>query len=258
MGIFLLPQSIIERLNILLKKFWWGYNEDHTKIQWVKWSLMGKAKDQRGLGFRDLNSFNIVMLAKQSWRILKFPDSLLAQVFKSKYFPHSDLMEARLGNRPSFAWRSIMKGNQLFKEGLIWRIGNGKSTKIWADHWIPSSPLHKVDTRGEEKNLKWVSELIDPELKQWKESILRSHFNLEEIEKIKAIPISLGGREDQQVWAASPNGLFSVKSAYLLHKEVINQKEGESLSSKEYSNEWKVVWHLKTSTPIKLFTWKAC
>ena len=72
---------------------------------------------------------------------------------------------------------------------------------------------YKAQTRGEEKNLKWVSELIDPELKQWKECSLRSHFNQEESKKIKAIPINLGGREDRQVWASTQNGLFIVKSA---------------------------------------------
>ncbi|XP_042956302.1 uncharacterized protein LOC122292147 [Carya illinoinensis] len=272
MGIFLLPQSIIQRLNILLKKFWWGYNEDHTKIQWVKWSLMGKAKDQGGLGFRDLNSFNIAMLAKQSWRILKFPDSLLAQVFKSKYFLHSDLMEARLGNRPFFAWRSIMKDNILIAyetlHGMNTR-GRGKEG-FMALKLDMSKAYDRVEWSFLERvmlrmgfDVKWVNLIMKcvssvTYAVLWKESILRSHFNPEEIEKIKAIPISLGGREDQQVWAASPSGLFNVKSAYLLHKEMINQKEGDSSSSREYSEEWKAVWHLKTSNSVKMFTWKAC
>ncbi|XP_042950117.1 uncharacterized protein LOC122282232 [Carya illinoinensis] len=36
MGTFLVPTSITNKLNQLIKKFWWGYNEDTSKIQWVR------------------------------------------------------------------------------------------------------------------------------------------------------------------------------------------------------------------------------
>lgn len=82
-------------------------NRDHSKIHWLKWDGLGLSKEVRGLGFRDFKSFNLAMLAKQSWRMLTNPESLTAQVFKHKYFPHKDLLEALLGNKPSYVWRSI-------------------------------------------------------------------------------------------------------------------------------------------------------
>jgi hypothetical protein len=68
---------------------------------------MGRNKDIGGLGFREMDCFNVVMLAKQGWRLLKFPESLAERVMREKYYPGTDFMKSNLGKRPSFAWRSI-------------------------------------------------------------------------------------------------------------------------------------------------------
>lgn len=54
------------------------------------------------LGFRDLNSFNRVLLAKRGWRLIKEPSSLVARIFKDNYFQNCGLLEAKLGSCPSF------------------------------------------------------------------------------------------------------------------------------------------------------------
>jgi hypothetical protein len=68
---------------------------------------MGRSKSVGGMGFRDLVLFNKAMLAKQGWRFLQNPTSLTAQIFKAKYYPRGDFLGATLGNRHSYAWRSI-------------------------------------------------------------------------------------------------------------------------------------------------------
>jgi hypothetical protein len=39
------------------------------------------------LGFRDISAFNEALLAKQGWRLMTNPDSLISKVLKAKYFP---------------------------------------------------------------------------------------------------------------------------------------------------------------------------
>lgn len=51
--------------------------------------------------------FNRGLLAKQVWRIINEPLSLMAQILKARYFKHVDIMDANLGSNPSYIWRSI-------------------------------------------------------------------------------------------------------------------------------------------------------
>ena len=87
-------------------------------------------KNEGGMGFRDLYSFNLAMLAKQCWRLITNPDSLVAKVLKAKYYPNGTLLDATPKNGSSFTWQSILKGLDTFKKGYIWRIGTGEDVNI--------------------------------------------------------------------------------------------------------------------------------
>jgi len=47
------------------------------------------------------------------------------RVFKSKFFPYCSFMEAADSPTASYAWRSILKGREVLKEGMRWRVGDG-------------------------------------------------------------------------------------------------------------------------------------
>jgi hypothetical protein len=81
-------------------------------------SKLGRSKEKGGLGFRDLEWFNLALLAKQGWRIIQNPDSLASKILKEKYFPQASFLNAQLGRRPSYIWRSFLNARSLLKEGL--------------------------------------------------------------------------------------------------------------------------------------------
>ena len=92
------------------------------------------------MGFRDLDCFNLALLAKQCWRIIKSPSSLVAQILKCKYFPQGSFLNSNLGSQPSYIWRSLLKGHEILSYGIRWKVGNGVSISIWQDKWIPTQP----------------------------------------------------------------------------------------------------------------------
>ena len=83
------------------------------------------------MGFRDLKAFNLALLTKQGWRLHQNPNSLVHRVLKAKYFSNSSFMEAQLGKKSSYIWRSIMAAKNIIKEGSQWVVGDGRSIEIW-------------------------------------------------------------------------------------------------------------------------------
>ncbi|KAL0422181.1 UNVERIFIED_CONTAM: putative mitochondrial protein [Sesamum latifolium] len=117
MSCFRLPKTLLQEFQSLAANFFW-HDGDRRRIHWLAWDHTCKSKLDGGLGFRNLEAFNLALLAKQLWHLLSRPGSLVSRVFKAKYFPHSHLFEAQLGARPSYTWRSIMAAMSLFVRGV--------------------------------------------------------------------------------------------------------------------------------------------
>ena len=125
MSCFKLPQGLCQAINAMLRSFWWGSKDGKRKTSWVSWETMCTPKFTGGLGFRDIELFNLAMLARQAWRILQNPEALSARILKAIYFPQADFLEAELGSHPSQVWRAIFEGRNAMKQCLIRRIGIG-------------------------------------------------------------------------------------------------------------------------------------
>lgn len=78
MSVYKIPKAIISSLQNIMASFWWSNVEHKKKIHWLSWDKLCLSKQERGLGFQDLGCFNQALLARQTWRILHFQDSLLA------------------------------------------------------------------------------------------------------------------------------------------------------------------------------------
>lgn len=93
--------SICRDIERIIARYWWS-NGAGGGIHWKKWSELCRSKFDGGMGFRELTFFNQALLCKQAWRLLEFPTSLLAKMFKARYYAESDFMEADSGHYPSF------------------------------------------------------------------------------------------------------------------------------------------------------------
>lgn len=108
MQCFSIPITILNEMESLCRNFFWGQKKDERRIPWIGWERMYASKREGGLGFRNLCAFNKAMLAKQAWRILTMPDTLVARVLKSKYFPSTHFLKATANPVASYTWKSIL------------------------------------------------------------------------------------------------------------------------------------------------------
>jgi len=141
---FKILKNICKGISDTISQFWWGDEYDHKKIHWKAWWKLCIPKKRGGMGFRDLESFNLALLAKQIWRLLLELDSLCARVLRARYYPDGKLLNAKLKSGSSYTWQSILTGLECFKHGYIWRVGDGSQINIWEDCWIPSSHNLKI------------------------------------------------------------------------------------------------------------------
>jgi len=103
-------QILIKNTNLIIyiesaiRRFWWGSDEDRRKIHWMRKEKLLKAKIDGGLGFKSIYVWiqPSYMLAKQVWRLHTNPNSLLARVLKAKYYPMCDVLQATVGDNPSY------------------------------------------------------------------------------------------------------------------------------------------------------------
>ena len=65
MSCFKLPKGLIKEIEVLIRKFWWGYRGEQKKIHWLSWEKLCLPKGEGGMEFRELSKFNDSLLAKQ-------------------------------------------------------------------------------------------------------------------------------------------------------------------------------------------------
>lgn len=131
MSVFRLPKKLCNDLEAIMARFWWKQGKNESGIHWKRWEFLGESKAVGSLGFRDIENFNKAVLAKQGWRLMKMEDSLVAKIYKEKYFKNETFTEAKLGMMPSFIWRSLWSVQEVVKNGERWRVGDGKEIRIW-------------------------------------------------------------------------------------------------------------------------------
>ena len=113
MSCFKLPKGFLHELNMLLAGFWWGDVGTKRKIHWKNWEFLCQSELDGGLGFKDMECFNMALLAKQWWRLVHNENSLCYKVLKEKYFPHSSINQAKGGGNDSYLWGSLFEGKKV-------------------------------------------------------------------------------------------------------------------------------------------------
>lgn len=64
MSVFLLSNALVSDIQSSIINYWWGHDESKHKIHWITKQKLSNSKLMGGLGIRDLEAFNMTLLAK--------------------------------------------------------------------------------------------------------------------------------------------------------------------------------------------------
>lgn len=109
MACFRFPVTVLKKFQASVINFWWGEVPGTKKMHWIRKEILLKQKLEGGLGLKNMESFNLALLAKQGWNLLQNSESLLAKVLKSKYYPQCDLLSAPEKHNSSFVWKFFFR-----------------------------------------------------------------------------------------------------------------------------------------------------
>ncbi|KAF9603853.1 hypothetical protein IFM89_038036 [Coptis chinensis] len=105
--------------------------------------------------------------SKKAWQLME-PNSIWASNVKSRYFPASSFMQARLPSTASPCLKNIWKMKPILSHGLIWKVGDGLSIDAWKDRWIPSlDSSFTLPPRPPECMYERVVDFINLQTRQW-------------------------------------------------------------------------------------------
>ncbi|CAL2232092.1 unnamed protein product [Prunus armeniaca] len=263
MNCFLIPKCLCDEIQQVMARYWWSEQDGHRKIHWLRWSKLCLPKQEGGLGFRNLYAFNMALLAKQLWRLIQTPTSLVARVMKARYFKNCSILEAQLGHSSSYIWQSLCKARVIIEQGTRWRIGNGNSVRIWGDRWLPSSESFQISSaqaQGFEEAK--VSFLIDPITMQWREDLLQAWFSAEEVRCIRNIPLSFRDPPDALIWHFERGGQYTVRTGHEVARRVLLQQDEDDTTTNggpivAFDHVWKKIWKVRVPPKVRIFIWRA-
>jgi len=183
----------------------------------MNWEKLSAPKIHGGMGFKDLSAFNLAMLGKHGWKFITEPNSLVARIFKARYFPSSSYLTATVGHNPSYVWRSIMRSRFIVRGGARWSIGSGATISILNEPWLSNGEFISSDILGSHFVHNFtINILMNLHDKSWNEQVVRQVFSADIANKILHTPLISQVEEDKIIWKAERHRRYSVRSAYRL------------------------------------------
>ena len=99
-----------------------------------------------------------------------------------------------------------------------------------------------------------VEPLIDGENGVWKNELVRQVFLPHEADIICGIVLSASQPADKQVWAPTTNGIFSVRSAYKIAREMgMSADTGDLSDGSRMRSFWKHLWRCNVPHKVRHF-----
>lgn len=152
-SLFKMPTVVVNKLNSLIRAFFWGQSGNVKKTKWISWEKICLHKSKGGLGIPNLKNRNLALLAKWWDRFcLASSDELWKRVLIEKYYTNSSHLSPLLEvtNSVSKYWKDILSIGDVqisqpqvssFASCFKWNLGLGDKIRFWHDNWASELPL---------------------------------------------------------------------------------------------------------------------
>lgn len=155
------------------------------------------------------------MIGKHVWKFAHNPSSLVARIFKARYFSDRHILEARQDTGSSFIWLGIWEAKEILKKGFRWVLGNGEEIRVFKDPWLKGKSNFCVEYNHLNivRNDK-ACQYFRPNSKDWDVQKVQHDFHSNDIEFVLQTRIPQHDIKDRLVWMGSTHGQYTVKSGY--------------------------------------------
>ncbi|XP_058786284.1 uncharacterized protein LOC131660936 [Vicia villosa] len=279
------PKKVIKEIISIQRNFLWKGVEGERGINWVKWKDVCKAKEEGGLGIRDIETMNISLLMKWKWRILTEENTVWKDILKYRYHTPEVKMFVNddnvMNKKDSLWWRDLQlindcassKGEILpiktstkgisASDLFSCRVKNGSKTSFWFSKWIENQSLS-------ESFPELYAKAVNPfmtvaEAGHWEEALWCwdvDHWLTEydeDDEFLIQIMVDMLHQfqpeqqtEDEFKWAGDAEEEFTVK----LCAHTIKKRDTENMVGIPVRKTLLAMWDIKAPSKVKIFAWR--
>ncbi|XP_071739984.1 uncharacterized mitochondrial protein AtMg00310-like [Rutidosis leptorrhynchoides] len=221
---------VLNKLESVRRKNFWGGSGDVSKMSWVRWDDVIRPFEAGGLNLGSLKCKNWALIGKWWWRFNTESTSLWVKVIKSIYGGSGHLLTGGLScsSSSNSLWLDIVKTcfkiDEVgidFTRSMVRTIGNGNNTSFWQDPWLGNTPLKITYSRLFRLEVNQDAKVCDRVI--WQSHAFVSDAVLARVPngrtrgELMAINNMLQDlsfdttKEDSWVWSLSGNGNFCTK-----------------------------------------------
>ncbi|GKB12253.1 hypothetical protein Tco_0846176, partial [Tanacetum coccineum] len=207
-SMFILPVSIANEIEKLMRDFLWNFGVFKKGKSKVNWNSVCKPKVEGGLGIKSLETWNIALMSKHVWNIITQKESLWVRWVNTYRLKGRSFWDIPERDGACWAWKKLLKYRGIFRKHIFHKIGDGRNTSLWFDKWHTICPLsdfiskRRIATSGLSLNCK-VADIIRNGMWCWPNELA---YRFDALPVIPP-PCIVVGKQDKVCWR-SDNGKF--------------------------------------------------
>lgn len=165
-SVFILPQGVMKIVEQICRNFLWSATEDYRRRPLVAWGTNCFSKSCGGLGIKDFELWNKVLIAKHLWALFLKKDNLWVRWIHSQYLANCNIWEYQQDPDTCWYWKKLCRLRIQFRE----LICEGKA-HVCKEEKYNAGAVYKWITRNAPK-VSWNKYV-------WSRGIIPKHsFNL--------------------------------------------------------------------------------